>query len=363
MADPRNDSLLGPRRGDESTRNESHHSKHTIKQSGQQHKGMASQKQNQEPERYQDDVRGKHGGMNAEPWYLDRKKKEQFLMFTRVLIKYLKTKDYEMHQRAERVLKMCSERNEAGDPEYSSLTNSMRINLRRTVGEQYWRKAEAYTKTFLQAKGESYWDESEQEQNKLGARTPAPVTLAASMTSATATTTKKRKKTKKIDLDEVPFDQLEQAFVRRKRENTLAVLRSVPFEMLEEVFHERKRLKSTVDLTSGDVEGQNPDDTGVALRIQAEQQQALVKIKVEKEDQAAEISNLQGKIKEGKKVATANLLSLERVKECVICQEADKCVALYPCTHLALCHGCQNLVDECPICREKIEERKMVKLV
>ena len=258
---------------------------------------------------------------------------------------------------------MCSERNEAGDPEYSSLTNSMRINLRRTVGEQYWRKAVVYTKDFLQTKGESYWDESKQDQSKLGATTPAPVTPVASMTSATATVNKKRKKTKKVDLDEVPFDQLEQAFVRRKRENTLAFLRSTPFEMLEQVFHERKRLKSTIDLISDNTEEQKPDGTGTTLRIQAEQQQALVKIKVENTVQARQIMGLRDKIEEEEKSAAANLLSLERVKECVICQAADKCVALYPCTHLALCHGCQNLVDECPICREKIEERKMVKVV
>lgn len=151
--------------------------------------------------------------------------------------------------------------------------------------------------------------------------------------------------------------------MRKKRENTLAFLRSTPFEMLEQVFHERKRLKSTVDLTSGSPGGQKPDGTGVALRIQAEQQQALVKVKVEKEEQATEIINLRGKTEEGKKSAAANILNLERVKECVICQAADKCVALYPCSHLALCHECQHLVDVCPICREKIEERKTVKLV
>ena len=273
MAGHRDGSSSGPRRKGESTLNDSQQNKQGIKHSGQQHKGMASQKQTQEPERYQGDLRGKHGGMNAEPWNLDQKKKEQFLMFTRVLIKYLETMDYEMHQRAEQVLKMCSERNEAGDPEYSSLTNCMRINLRRTVGEQYWRKAEVYTKTFLQTKGESYWDESKQDQSKVGATTPAPVTPAASMTSATATTTKKRKKTKKVDLDEVPFDQLEDIYMRKKRGNTLAILRSAPFEMLDQVFHERKRLKSTVDLTSYDTEEQ-PDGTGVALRIQAEPSRA-----------------------------------------------------------------------------------------
>ena len=106
-----------------------------------------------------------------------------------------------------------------------------------------------------------------------------------------------------------------------------------------------------------------PEGECSAFRTMANYQQALVKVKVENANQAAEISKLQCEIEKEKKSAAAHLLSLERMKECVICQAADKCVALFPCSHLALCHECQHLVDECPMCRNKVEERRMVKLV
>ena len=74
-------------------------------------------------------------------------------MSTRVLMKYLESKDAAMHQQAKQVIKVCAERNKQGDPKYASLTSSMREQLRQVVGEQYWRKAEDYLKHFLQTKG------------------------------------------------------------------------------------------------------------------------------------------------------------------------------------------------------------------
>lgn len=74
--------------------------------------------------------------------------------------------------------------------------------------------------------------------------------------------------------------------------------------------------------------------------------------------QARPIIDLQGKLEEQKKSAAAARLELERTKECVICQENDKCVVLYPCAHFALCERCQH-VEYCPMCRKKVEETKM----
>ena len=56
-------------------------------------------------------------------------------MFTRVLMKYLESKDAEMHRRAKNVIKVCAERNKQGDPKYASLTSSMRTQLRQVVGD------------------------------------------------------------------------------------------------------------------------------------------------------------------------------------------------------------------------------------
>jgi len=140
------------------------------------------------------------------------------------------------------------------------------------------------------------------------------------------------------------------------------VLASMPFEELQKFYKERERLENTIDLISDDTEVQEPDGTGASLRIQAEQHATLVKVKVENSD-------LRGKLEEEKKSAAAiteeerrSRLELERMKECVICQDADKCVALFSCSHLALCGECQH-VNECPICREKIEKREVVKVV
>ena len=59
-----------------------------------------------------------------------KQRKEQFLMFTRVLMKYLEQKDSEMHARAKAVIRECMEKNKKQDPEYLSLTTSMKYHLR-----------------------------------------------------------------------------------------------------------------------------------------------------------------------------------------------------------------------------------------
>jgi len=83
---------------------------------------------------------------------LEKKRKEQFLMFTRVLMKYLEQRDKEVHTRAKTQIKECYEKNKAGDPNFASLTISMKSTLRAVVGEVYWKKAEDYLQHFLQSK-------------------------------------------------------------------------------------------------------------------------------------------------------------------------------------------------------------------
>ena len=88
-------------------------------------------------------------------------------------------------------------------------------------------------------------------------------------------------------------------------------------------------------------------------------QHAILQIKKE---QATEISNTKEKIEEEKKKSATHQLNLDRMRECVVCQDEDRCVAVFPCSHLALCATCQNLVEICPICREKIEERRTIRV-
>eukprot|EP01063_Lacrimia_lanifica_P027529 TRINITY_DN3877_c1_g1_i1.p1 TRINITY_DN3877_c1_g1~~TRINITY_DN3877_c1_g1_i1.p1 ORF type:complete len:665 (+),score=65.73 TRINITY_DN3877_c1_g1_i1:36-2030(+) len=42
---------------------------------------------------------------------------------------------------------------------------------------------------------------------------------------------------------------------------------------------------------------------------------------------------------------------------CVICLDAPRGCILYPCAHLCCCVECANVVEQCPICRTKIEYR------
>jgi hypothetical protein len=76
-------------------------------------------------------------------------------MFTRVLIKYLEQKDPKMHQQAKMIIKDCAERNKRQEPGYESVTASMKERLKKLVGEQYWKRAEAYLKHFLEQKKNS----------------------------------------------------------------------------------------------------------------------------------------------------------------------------------------------------------------
>lgn len=71
-----------------------------------------------------------------------KKHKETFLLFTRVLIKYLEQKDPHVHQQVKAIIKDCAERNKRGEPGYESVTTSMRSRLKRVVSESYWARAE-----------------------------------------------------------------------------------------------------------------------------------------------------------------------------------------------------------------------------
>ena len=82
----------------------------------------------------------------------EKKEKEKFLMFTRVLMKYLEQRDQDMHTRAKAQIKECYEKNKQGDPNFKSLTTSMKARLKQTVGDAYWKKAHDYLDHFLKQK-------------------------------------------------------------------------------------------------------------------------------------------------------------------------------------------------------------------
>jgi len=56
------------------------------------------------------------------------------------------------------------------------------------------------------------------------------------------------------------------------------------------------------------------------------------------------------------------LLKLDIVeKECAICFDGLRDIALDPCGHI-FCHKCSNMITECPVCRIKIQNRRKVYL-
>ena len=93
----------------------------------------------------------------------EKKEKEKFLMFTRfvrlmsrilnypaklifpattnprVLMKYLEQRDQDMHTRAKAQIKECYEKNKQGDPNFKSLTTSLKARLKQTVCDVYWK--------------------------------------------------------------------------------------------------------------------------------------------------------------------------------------------------------------------------------
>ncbi len=78
-----------------------------------------------------------------------KSRKERFLMFTRVLMKYLEQKDRDMHAKAKEVIRQCAKKNKEGDPNYVSLSASMQSHLKNLVGDIYWKKAEEYLRQYL----------------------------------------------------------------------------------------------------------------------------------------------------------------------------------------------------------------------
>mmetsp|Transcript_33034 Transcript_33034/g.78904 ORF Transcript_33034/g.78904 Transcript_33034/m.78904 type:complete len:873 (+) Transcript_33034:340-2958(+) len=108
----------------------------------------------------------------------EKKEKEKFLMFTRVLMKYLEQRDQEMHTRAKAQIKECYEKNKQGDPNFKSLTTSMKARLKQTVGDVYWKKAHDYLDHFLkQKKGGQARQHSAQHSTSQQSRTPPDARL------------------------------------------------------------------------------------------------------------------------------------------------------------------------------------------
>merc|ERR1712071_107594 len=81
---------------------------------------------------------------------MGKQQEKNVYIFMRILMKYLKRKDPNMHTRAKHLMKKCVKKNNAGDPAFSNLIQSMQTRLKQLVGPQYWKKTEGYLTQFLQ---------------------------------------------------------------------------------------------------------------------------------------------------------------------------------------------------------------------
>lgn len=82
----------------------------------------------------------------------DKEQKKRFLLFTRVLIKYLETRDPAVNAQVKAIVRDCVERNRRRDPGYESVTAAMKSRMKRVVSERYWNRAENYLYELLQTK-------------------------------------------------------------------------------------------------------------------------------------------------------------------------------------------------------------------
>ena len=65
-------------------------------------------------------------------------------------------------------------------------------------------------------------------------------------------------------------------------------------------------------------------------------------------------------LKKVKKEKDDALEALEDTVACTVCLAEKRSVLFLPCGHLVCCEGCSERVDDCPMCRKVIRERKTV---
>jgi hypothetical protein len=93
-------------------------------------------------------ARGVQAGNVREP-LSSRSDRERFLLFSRVLLKYLEQKDRNLHQRVKALIRDCAERNRRQEPGYESVTGSLQDRLREIVSDTHWARAENYLRQYL----------------------------------------------------------------------------------------------------------------------------------------------------------------------------------------------------------------------
>ncbi|GMI28499.1 hypothetical protein TrCOL_g7042 [Triparma columacea] len=77
-------------------------------------------------------------------------------------------------------------------------------------------------------------------------------------------------------------------------------------------------------------------------------------------DNQATFNHTLKKVKKEKDDISRSLEALEDAETCTVCLTTKRSVLFLPCGHLVCCGECSKKVDECPMCREVIGNRKTV---
>lgn len=84
-----------------------------------------------------------------------RREKDRFIVFTRVLVKYLEQTNPVLHGEVREIIRDCTERKDRKEPGYESITLAMKKRIRDVVSDACWNRAELYCERFLKEKSSS----------------------------------------------------------------------------------------------------------------------------------------------------------------------------------------------------------------
>ena len=150
-----------------------------------------------------------------------KKKKDQFILFTRFLMKYLKQVDRPMLEKAQLVMRECAKRNRLGEPNYTSLSASIYAHLKRLVGTMHWNKAQNYCRQYIKQKKQLLEQETKERKqahlnvnagatSRITTTTPTPLTHQPLLTPTQQEAARRQR-------------QLHQAQLERKRKQTAEI--------------------------------------------------------------------------------------------------------------------------------------------
>lgn len=113
-----------------------------------------------------------------------RREKDRFIVFTRVLVKYLEQTNKELHDEVREIIKDCTEKKDRKEPGYESITSALKRRIREVVSDACWKRAELYCERFLKAESSSKGRLLSKSSSRYASETSETETDTLSMTSS-----------------------------------------------------------------------------------------------------------------------------------------------------------------------------------